>query len=73
MMMIKISPETSRIEVREMSIGAPIWLWRVLEERAKVCHGGDLNETVNALFAMLVRDRFKEACKGAVNMTNSMN
>lgn len=73
MMMVQVSPETSQIEVRQMPIGAPIWLWKVLEERAKVCHGGDLNETVNALFAMLVLDWFKEACKGAVNMTHSMN
>ena len=73
MMLVKVSEETSQIEVREMPIGCPGWLGKVLEERAKMCHQGNLNETVNALIAMLVRDWFKEACKGAVNMTHSMN
>jgi hypothetical protein len=73
MMIVQLNEETSQIEVRQMPIGCPVWLWKVLEERAKICHQGDLNETVNALFAMLVIDWFKEACKGAVDMTHSMN
>jgi hypothetical protein len=73
MMMVQVNEETSQIEVRHMPIGCPVWLWSVLEERAKMCHKGDLNETFNVLFAMLVINWFKEACKGVVNMTHSMN
>jgi len=67
MMTVIVTPETSRIEVREgFSLALPKFLWRVMEARAKALHDGDLKATMTELVADELLRWFKESIRGGI-------
>lgn len=64
MMMVAITPESRKIEVREgFSLALPKFLWAALEGRANTLHQGDLKKTVEELASEMLLEWFKEASR----------
>jgi hypothetical protein len=67
MMTVMVTPETSRIEVREgFNLALPKFLWRVMEARAQALHNGDLKATMTELVAEELLRWFKESIRGSI-------
>ena len=69
MMMVMVTPETAKIEVREgFSLAFPKFFWTVLEARAKTLHQGDLKVTVQELVAEELLKWFQAASRKVVSV-----
>jgi hypothetical protein len=66
-MIVTVSPETMKIEVREgFSLALPKFLWTVMEARAKALHDGDLKATMTELVAEVLLIWLKESIRGGI-------
>jgi len=50
-MVFQQNEETNQLKIGSVELAVPIWGWQYLVARADALYGGDLNTTVNEIFA----------------------